>query len=180
MEIESLLRIREEDPGDGLAIRLVHEQAFGGPYEPRLVEMLREADKVILSLVAVVADQVVGHVLFSPVAFEPPLHDSRWVALGPIGVMPDHQGQGIGSRLVREGLDRCQSRGYDGVLLLGAPQYYARFGFVRAGDHGLTSEYGTGPAFQAVELRPGALEEADGNILYAPEFGKAAAQFPPR
>ena len=117
------VEIREESGGDALAIRSVHEQAFGGGIEPRLVDMLREADRVTLSLVAVISDQVVGHVLFSPVTIEPPPGDTRWAALGPIGVVPDYQGRGIGSQLVIEGFAGCRSRGYDGVVLLGAPEY---------------------------------------------------------
>ena len=93
--------IRDEHQSDVLAIHNVHERAFGGDYEPRLVEMLRNAGHVTSSLVAIVEDQVVGHVLFSPVTFDPPLATQRWVALGPIGVLPEYQGRGIGSRLVR-------------------------------------------------------------------------------
>ena len=172
--------IREEHQGDALAIRHVHEQAFGGDIEPRLVDMLRDANRVILSLVAEVENRIVGHVLFSPVTVEPPWGESRWAALGPIGVLPDFQGQGVGSRLVREGLDQCRSRGYDGVVLLGAPEYYSRFGFVRASDFGLTSEFGAGPAFQAVEITRGALSKGGEPRLvrYAPEFIEAGGDMP--
>ncbi len=134
--------------------------------------MLRDSGRVVLSLVAIAADQVVGHVCFTSVSVEP-TSDSRWVALGPIGVLPGFQGQGIGSRLVREGLRGCLSRGCDGVVLLGAPGYYSRFGFVRADAHGLASEYGGGPPFQAIELRKGALRETRGVVLFAPEFRDA-------
>lgn len=164
------LRIREEDQSDIPAIHNIHRRAFGGDYEPRLVEMLRNAGRVTLSLVAIIEDQVVGHVLFSPVTFDPPLAKLRWVALGPIGVLPEYQGRGIGSRLVRRGLDACRSAGWDGVVLLGSPGYYSRFGFVQARDHGLSSEFGSGAAFQVAELRQGALEEIEGKVLYAPEF----------
>ncbi|MDE2718580.1 MAG: N-acetyltransferase [Chloroflexota bacterium] len=162
--------IRDEHQSDVLAIHNVHERAFGGDYEPRLVEMLRNAGHVTSSLVAVVEDQVVGHVLFSPVTFDPALAEHGWVALGPIGVLPEYQGRGIGSRLVRQGLDRCRSAGWDGAVLLGSPGYYSRFGFVEASHHGLSSEFGDGAAFQAAELRQGALEEIEGKVLYAPEF----------
>ena len=162
--------IRDEDQSDFLAIQNVHERAFGGDYEPRLVEMLRNAGRVTSSLVAVVEDRVVGHVLFSPVTFDPPLPKHSWVALGPIGVLPEYQGRGIGSRLVRQGLDECRSEGCDGVVLLGSPGYYSRFGFVQASHHNLSSEFGSGPAFQAAELRQGALEEIEGKVLYCPEF----------
>ena len=132
--------------------------------------MLRNTGCVSSSLVAVVEDRVVGHVLFSPVTFDPPKAKQRWVALGPIGVLPEYQGRGIGSRLVRQGLDRCRSAGWDGVVLLGSPGYYSRFGFVQASHHGLSSEFGSGPAFQVSELRQGALEEVEGKVLYPPEF----------
>ncbi len=167
------MEIRPESPGDAPAIRSVHEQAFGGPYESTVVEMLREADRAFLSLVAVAAGDVVGHVMFSPVTVEPPSADMRWTALGPIGVLPAHQGRGIGSRLVREGLYRCRSMGCDGVALLGEPGFYSRFGFVQASKWGMTSEFGNGPAFQAIALRQGALEECEGMMLFAPEFRKA-------
>ncbi len=163
-------RIRDEDQGDVLAIHNIHERAFGGRYEPRLVEMLRNAGRVTLSLVAVVEDRIVGHVLFSPVTFDPPLANHRWLALGPIGVLPEYQGRGIGSQLVWRGLDECRSEGCDGVVLLGSPRYYSRFGFVQASHHGLSSEFGSGAAFQATELRQGALEEIQGKVLYPPEF----------
>ena len=166
------VEFREEEEGDIPAIRSVHERAFGSRYEPRLVDMLRDADRVVLSLVAVVADQVVGHVCFTSVIVKPP-SDSRWVALGPIGVLPEYQGQGIGSQLVREGLRGCRSRCCDGVVLLGAPRFYSRFGLVRADEHGLASEFGDGPAFQAVELRKGALRKTRGVVLFASEFREA-------
>ena len=102
--------------------------------------------------------------------FDPPLAEHGWVALGPIGVLPEYQGRGIGSRLVRQGLDECRSAGWDGVVLLGSPGYYSRFGFVQASHHGLSSEFGDGAAFQAAELRQGALEEIEGKVLYSPEF----------
>jgi len=165
--------IRDEDQSDIPAIHTIHRRAFGGDYEPRLVEMLRNAGCVSSSLVAIVEDQVVGHVLFSPVTFDPPLATQRWVALGPIGVLPEYQGRGIGSVLVRRGLDQCRSAGWDGAVLLGSPGYYSRFGFVQASHHGLSSEFGDGAAFQAAELRQGALEEIEGKVLYAPEFRQA-------
>ena len=134
--------------------------------------MLRDSGRMVLSLVAVVADRVVGHVCFTSVTVDAPA-GSRWAALGPIGVLPELQGQGIGSQLVREGLRGCRSRRCDGVVLLGAPGYYSRFGFVRADEHGLASEFGGGPAFQAVELRKGALRETRGVVRFAPEFREA-------
>ena len=166
------VRIREEGQDDSPAIRDVHSQAFESDLEARLVDMLRDADRVTLSLVAIVKDRIVGHVVFSLVTVEPHSLGSTWAALGPIGVLPDHQGQGIGSQLVREGLAGCRARGCDVVVLLGAPAYYSRFGFVRASDFGLASEFGAGPEFQAVELTSGSLRKGIRLRLvsFAPEF----------
>ena len=171
--------IRKEKRNDAPAIRHIHKQAFGGDIEWRLVEMLRDADRAVLSLVAEAESRVVGHVLFSPATVEPHPGELRWAALGPIGVLPGCQRQGIGSRLVREGLRGCRSRGYDGVVLLGAPEYYSRFGFVRASEHGLISEFGGGPEFQAVELQDDALGKVGGLILYPPEFREVSRAAPP-
>ena len=96
--------IRQENPHDAPAIRHVHSQAFGGDIEPRLVDMLRDGDHVVLSLIAMVESRVVGHVLFSLATVQPRSGESKWAALGPIGVLPDYQHEGIGSRLVSEGL----------------------------------------------------------------------------
>ena len=174
MSVTDVLEIREEIEGDAPAIWHVQEQAFEEKDEARVVDMLRASGSVVLSLVAVAAGRVVGHVLFSPVTVESSPADSRWVALGPIGVLPDNQGSGIGSRLVREGLDICRLRGCDGAVLLGDPAYYGRFGFVPASDYGLTSVYGGGPAFQAIELRQGALGQVTGVVRFAPEFDEFA------
>ena len=168
------VEIREERKDDAPAIRIVQEQAFNEEDEARVVDMLRCSGSIVLSLVAVAAGRIVGHVLFSPATVESSSVDSRWTALGPIGVAPDHQGRGIGSRLVWEGLARCRLDGWDGVVLLGDPGYYARFGFVRASNHGLTCVYGDGPAFQVLELRQGALEQVVGTVRFAPEFDEFA------
>lgn len=168
------VEIRQEIEADAPAIWSVQEQAFSEELVARVVDMVRASDSMVLSLVAVTGDQVVGHVLFSPITVESSPADSRWVALGPLGVLPDYQGRGIGSSLVREGLALCRVRGYDGVVLHGAPGYYARFGFVRASDHGLTNAFENLPEFQVTELRQGALEQVAGAVRFAPEFNAFA------
>lgn len=156
------------------AIRHAEEQAFNEDDEARVVEMLSASGRATLSLVALVDGQVVGHVLFSPLTVEDTPVDLRWVALGPIGVLPRFQGRGIGSRLVRGELDGCRSQCFDGIVLVGDPGYYGRFGFVPTGDHGLTCVYGDGPAFQLEELREGALERVSGMVRLSPEFDEFA------
>lgn len=163
--------IRNERAGDEDAIRRVHLEAFGGDLEARLVDLLRQRGKAITSLVADHHGQVVGHILFSSVTIDnAPV--CRALGLAPVGVIPANQRAGVGSRLVREGLRRCQDAGYDLVVLVGAPDYYARFGFEAAKRHGLDNEYGANDEFMVLELRKGSLKAASGLVRYAPEFAE--------
>jgi putative acetyltransferase len=85
--------------------------------------------------------------------------------------LPEFQNTGIGSRLVRDGLDACKRREYDAVVVLGHTHYYPRFGFTRAKDYGLDNEYQALDAFMVLELNQGALKTIRGLVKYAPEFG---------
>jgi len=126
---------------------------------------------VITSLVADQHGQVVGHILFSRVTIDN-APGCRALGLAPVGVRPANQRAGIGSRLIREGLLRCQDAGYDLVVLIGAPAYYARFGFHAAKPHGLDNEYGANDEFMVLELRKGSLAALAGLVRYAPEFAE--------
>ena len=163
------MEIREERVGDEDAIRCLHRDAFGGDLEGRLVDLLRERGKAVVSLVAVEAGHVIGHVVFSPVTIAE-AGDARALGLGPVGVLPRYQRRGIGSDLIREALRRCMCAGYDLVVLVGAPQYYARFGFERARLYRLDNEYGVDEEFMVLGLRPGSLDRASGLVSYSPEF----------
>jgi putative acetyltransferase len=156
------------------AVFHVHHRAFGGrPNEARVVELLHARNKAPISLAATVEGQVVAHVLFSPIRLEPAPHRLNAVGLAPVGVLPEHQRRGIGSRLIRAGLECCRDAGYDAVVVLGNPLYYSRFGFVRARDHGLGNDYAADEAFRVIELRPKALEGLCGTVKYQPEFEEA-------
>ena len=169
-----MIEIRAEAREHVLAVRHLHEQAFGGrPNEARLVELLRAAGKAVASLVAVEAMQVVGHVLFSPVTLDPLQAGFNGVGLAPVAVSPAHQRRGLGSRLIRAGLAQCRQVGYGVVVVLGDPRYYARFGFTRASDFGLGNEYHADEHFMALELKEGALRSLRGMVKYAPEFKEA-------
>lgn len=162
--------IRDEIEADAAAIRRVLESAFEGPDEARLVENLRNAGQAVITLVAVDGKHLVGHILFSPVTLEPENPNLRILGLAPLAVLPAHQGRGIGSLLVNEGLARCKQAGCDAVVVLGHPSYYPRFGFRRASDFGLDNEYDAGEAFMALELKVGALSDVAGLVKYRPEF----------
>ena len=172
------VNIRSFGSRDAEAVREVHVKAFvGSEDEARLVEALHAADAAPVSLVALdeSCGGVVGHVLFSPVEVNNGASNVRMVGLAPVGVLPEYQGQGVGSRLIRAGLEACREAGYDAVVLLGEPGYYSRFGFERASDHGFANEYGVDHEFMVVELRSEALDGSGGTVRYRPEFGQLDA-----
>lgn len=119
------VKVRNEEPKDIEQVREILRAAFPGEAESRLVDALRANGKAIVSLVAVHEDQVVGHILFSPVSTTPP-SEARGIGLAPVAVRPDVQSAGIGMQLIREGLSRCEALGYDYCVVLGSPQYYSR------------------------------------------------------
>ena len=164
--------IREERAADVARVQRVVRAAFGRDEEARLVERLRECARPRLSLVAESDGELAGHVFFSPVTLDPAPRPAPAVAgLAPLAVVPERQGRGIGAALVRAGLARCPSLGWSAVVLLGDPAYYARFGFAPAAAQGLfyRSE-AFAPAFQVLELEPGALAGCRGELHYHPAF----------
>jgi putative acetyltransferase len=164
------IEIREENNADQDAIRDVLKSAFPKDAEARLVDLLRHRRKASLALVAVADERIVGHILFSPVTVTRVPLGFRGLGLAPVAVRRDFQHRGIGSMLIREGLERCKQGGYDAVVVLGHPNYYPRFGFRTASAHGLGNEYGVDDAFMVLGLRDGILDEINGLVRYAPEF----------
>jgi len=165
--------IRGEAAEDRLAIHRVNALAFERPDEARLVDALREGARPYISLVAVDVERVVGHILFTPVAVESASGTGTALGLAPMAVLPECQRQGIGSRLVREGLAACRRQGHLVVVVLGHPNYYPRFGFVRAATKGLRCEYPVpDEAFMVAELVPGALMGQGGLVRYRAEFAE--------
>ncbi len=165
--------IRPEKSSDHAAVDEVNRLAFGRDAEAQLVAKLREADgrDQPLSLVAVRDDQVVGHILFSPILIETDGGNVAAMALAPMAVLSDYQGQGIGSALVREGLESCRRAKHRIVVVLGHADYYPRFGFKPAKRYGLRSPF-TVPdeAFMAMALVPGGLDDICGVVRYPAAF----------
>jgi putative acetyltransferase len=148
------------------------------------VDHLRAAGHLPVSLVADQGGELIGHVAFSPVSLDSPAgagaglvatgatgaSAGRGAGLAPLAVLAAHRKRGMGAALVRAGLDACMTAGFSWVVVLGAPAYYGRLGFRSAAMAGLRDEYGGGPAFQALELRPGSLPLGEGLVRYAAEF----------
>lgn len=163
--------IRPEIEGDRAAVHALNESAFKGPAEARLVDLLRDQAQPLISLVAEENGAVKGHIMFSPAALagHPEL---RIMGLAPMSVAPSHQRRGIGSALVRGGLDECRRIGVDAVFVLGHPTYYPRFGFSPAAVRGIRSQYEVpDDTFMVLELREGCLEGRTGTTAYHEAFG---------
>lgn len=164
---ESSVVIRAETVDDAAAIHAVLSSAFPTDAEARLVDALRAAGRLSVALVAEDGGRIVGHVAFSPVSLA---GAAGGLGLAPLAVTADCQRQGIGSRLVRQGLALAAARGTPFVVVLGEPGYYSRFGFRRAVEVGLDNEYGADEAFMVLELRPGSLPVGGGLVRYEAEF----------
>jgi putative acetyltransferase len=172
-----LLTVRPETIADLDAIFRVESAAFGEETEAGLVNALRDAGNLLLSLVAEENGEIVGHIAFSPIRLEPAEPAVKAVALGPVAVAPERQRNGIGGRLIREGLQLLGESGVQCVILLGEPAYYARFGFVPASSKGVLRPEDPpdhiSRFLQIVELVPNALAGVKRRAFYMDEFRQA-------
>ena len=160
------MTIRPEAPADRAAIHAVVEAAFEQPAEADLVDRLREDGATLLSLVAESDSEILGHILFSRMH----VAETPAVALAPVAVSPAHQGQGIGTALIRHGLELLRDAGERIVIVVGHAGYYPRFGFSTASAAAIESPFPR-DVFMAMELTPGALDGVRGAVRYAEAFG---------
>jgi len=165
------INIRHEEAKDIEPVREVLCAAFPTDVESRLVDALRTNGKAVISLVAVQKEQVLGHIMFSPVSITPP-SEAKGIGLAPVAVHPNVQSQGVGSSLIHEGLRLCKELGYDYCVVLGNPKYYRRFGFEKASQLGIQNEYGADDAFMLIRFSKRTM--AQGLLKYAPEFAMFA------
>jgi putative acetyltransferase len=164
------IEARAERTEDIPHVRALNRAAFETGAEAALVDALREQAEPILSLVAVDGGKVVGHILFSPVSLSGHA-DLKIMGLAPMAVLPAEQRRGIGSALVRVGVEHCRRLGFGAIVVLGHPDYYPRFGFVPASRFGIGSEYDVpDELFMALELEPGTLKDKPGTIRYHAAF----------
>jgi putative acetyltransferase len=164
------MRVRTETEADLASIRTVNEVTFETSAEADVVETLRDRGVTLVSLVAEVDGKLVGHILFSPVSLSEHAY-LNVMGLGPMAVLPDYQHRGIGSALVRQGLNCCKDLGACAVVVVGHPKYYPRFGFVSAKQYSLRSEYDVPEdVFMVAELVVGALNGVSGLVRYDDAF----------
>ena len=161
------IKIRNDGPTDFEQVQVILLATFLSDAESKLVAALRAEGKAVISLVAVNGDHVLGHILFSVVTATPS-SDAKGIGLAPLAVHPDAQSQGVGSKLIQEGLRRCKELGFDYCVILGRPNYYQRFGFEKASSVGVENEYGVDEEFMLIRFSNHALM---GLVQYAPEFG---------
>jgi putative acetyltransferase len=176
----AVMFVRRETPEDRAAVHTVHSAAFRRepgvtPVEAPLVDELRADGDLIgaLSFVAVRDGEVVGHVCCSAARLGGGTGGTGGaVGLGPLGVLPAHHGDGVGSALVHTVLGAADALGHGVVVLLGDPRYYARFGFVLAAELGITPpEPRWAEHFQARPLA-GYASTQTGAFTYAPAFSR--------
>jgi len=160
------MTIRDEEAKDIEQVREIVRSAFPADAESRLVDALRANGKATISLVAVRGDDVLGHILFSPVSATPP-SEAKGIGLAPVAVRPNLQSRGIGSALIHEGLRRCKELGFDYCVVLGSPVYYQRFDFERASRFGIRNEYGVDHEFMVIRFSD---RGVTGLVHYASEF----------
>jgi putative acetyltransferase len=166
--------IRNELPTDIPQVRRVNELAFGQPAEADVVDRLRQTCADALSLVAEDDGTVVGHILFTPAILEGSGRQVAGMGLAPLAVLPAHQGQGVGSALVRRGLAILREQDCPFIIVLGHAAYYPRFGFERASLRGLACQWEVpDEAFMVLILDAGALAGVSGIARYRAEFDDA-------
>lgn len=170
------VKIREAVQSDFQAISALAMSAFGISEGPEIVQLIADllldaTARPVLSLVAVIDEGIVGHILFSTVRIESSGLDASAALLAPLAVHPDVQSRGIGGQLITEGLQRLSDSGVTLVFVLGHPGYYTKFGFSAAGVKGFEAPHPIPPrnaeAWMVRELRPGVIGNTSGQVICA-------------
>jgi putative acetyltransferase len=163
-----VIEIREDRADDVAAVRELNRRAFGQDQESNIVDALRANRAALLSLVATLGNRVVGHIMYSPAVVG---GNARGAALGPMAVLPEYQRQGIGSKLIEVGNRKLKDAGCPFVIVVGHAEYYPRFGFRPASEHGITCEWDVpDDVFMLLVLDQTKMEDVSGLAKYRHEF----------
>jgi putative acetyltransferase len=165
------MRIVTEEPRHRPAVLEVNRLAFKGEAEAQLIEALDRDGEVIASLVAFDGEEVIGHILFSRLDVEVEAQSIRAAALAPMAVTPGRQKQGIGSQLIRHGIEVMRSKGQAAIIVVGHEAYYPRFGFRHDLVRNLVCPFNQYEAFMGLELLDGSLAGRPGTCRYPEAFG---------
>ncbi len=170
IRLKNCMLIRIEDKRDLSAIHLLNASVFETESEAILVDVLRDKAHPFISIVAEKNKEVVGHIMFTPVILSG--HpDINIMGLAPLAVSQKHQRNGIGSSLIRAGVERCKQLEIGAVVVLGHSEYYPRFGFLPTSHFGIGCEYEVPEeAFMILELQSGYLSDKSGIIKYHVAF----------
>ena len=167
-----MIEIREERSDDVPAVRDLNRRAFGQDQESNIVDALRTNAAALLSLVATLNGQVVGHIMYSPLSIDGKFEGA---ALGPMAVLPQCQREGIGTKLIEAGNRKLKDDGCPFIIVVGHADYYPRFGFKPASEHGIKCEWDVPDnVFMLLVLDQAKMAGVAGLAKYRPEFSSVS------
>jgi predicted N-acetyltransferase YhbS len=168
------LVIRQESEADFAKVYELNKISFNQDNEAKLVDLLRKSTAFIpdLSLVAVLDNKIVGHILFTKIIIKDDKgRENDSLALAPMAVIPEFQKRGIGAQLIMQGLNKAKELGHKSVIVLGHEHYYPKFGFVAAEKWRIKSPYNVPTnVFMGIELAIDGLKNVTGTVQYPKEF----------
>lgn len=172
------MKIRKQLDSDKDIIYRIVKEAFkdaehSDGKEHELVNKLRKSESYIneLELVAVEEEKIVGHIMFTTIYIDNGELKRESLALAPLSVLPEYQNKGVGSRLIKEGLNKAREHGFSSVIVLGSEKFYPRFGFKEGMNFGIKAPFEVPTEnFMVIELKEKALENTEGIVVYAKEF----------
>jgi putative acetyltransferase len=166
------IEIREERPDDVAAVRDLNRRAFGQDQEGNIVDALRANGAALLSLVAMLNDRVVGHIMYSPAVIAGRV---KGAALGPMAVLPEYQRHGIGSKLIEAGNRKLKDAGCPFIIVVGHADYYPQFGFRPASEYGVQCEWDVpDDVFMLLVLNEAKMAGVSGLAKYRHEFSSVS------
>ena len=168
-----MITIRKENKIDYEKVFELNALAFGQDNEANLVELLRKSESFVpeLSIVAINDDELIGHILFTKIKIINDIDEFESLALAPMAVHQQHQNLGIGSKLVKYGLQKAKELGFVSVIVLGHKEYYPRFGFEPAINWNIKAPFDVpSEVFMGMELKHFGLKNVSGIVQYPKEF----------